>query len=96
MFENSLFIRKIELKTQPQNPNRNAYPFNLPFLRGGLSLNVNSPVTFFVGENGMGKSTLLEAVAVNYGFNPEGGSRNFTFSTMDTHLWIHTRFWGRV
>ena len=47
------------------------------------------PVTFFVGENGTGKSTLLEAVAVAYGFNPEGGTRNFTFSTAPTHsaLW---------
>ncbi len=42
-------------------------------------------VTFFVGENGTGKSTLLEAIAVAFGFNAEGGSRNFNFSTMDTH-----------
>ncbi len=31
------------------------------------------PVTFFVGENGTGKSTLLEAIAAAWGFNPEGG-----------------------
>ena len=42
-------------------------------------------LTFFVGENGSGKSTLLEAIAVGYGFNPEGGSKNFNFSTRDTH-----------
>ena len=42
-------------------------------------------VTFFVGENGTGKSTLLEAIAVAYGFNAEGGSKNFTFSTNETH-----------
>lgn len=43
----------------------------------------------FVGENGTGKSTLLEAVAVAYGFNPEGGTKNFDFSTEDSHseLW---------
>ena len=46
---------------------------------------MNCPVTFLVGENGSGKSTLLEAVAVAFGFNPEGGSRNFHFSTEDTH-----------
>ena len=48
-------------------------------------------VTFFVGENGTGKSTLLEAIAVAYGFNPEGGSVNFNFSTNATHseLWKH-------
>ena len=39
----------------------------------------------FVGENGSGKSTLLEAVAIAYGFNPEGGSRNYSFSTYDSH-----------
>lgn len=44
-----------------------------------------SPVTFFVGENGTGKSTLIEAIAVAYGFNPEGGTRNFCFNTNETH-----------
>ena len=42
-------------------------------------------VTFFVGENGSGKSTLLEAIAIAYGFNPEGGTRNYSFSTYDSH-----------
>ena len=45
----------------------------------------NSPVTYFVGENGTGKSTLLEAIAVKYGFNAEGGSLNFSFATKETH-----------
>ncbi len=47
------------------------------------------PVTFFVGENGTGKSTLLEAIAVACGFNPEGGSKNFTFSTRKSHSELH-------
>jgi predicted ATPase len=38
-----------------------------------------------VGENGSGKSTLLEAIAVQYGFNPEGGTKNYSFSTYDSH-----------
>ena len=46
---------------------------------------LRSAVTFFVGENGTGKSTLLEAIALAAGFNAEGGSRNFRFSTRDTH-----------
>ena len=46
-------------------------------------------VTILVGENGTGKSTLLEAIAVACGFNPEGGSRNFKFSTNDTHSALH-------
>ena len=45
----------------------------------------NKNITFFVGENGTGKSTLLEAIAVAYGFNPEGGSLNYRFSTYDSH-----------
>lgn len=52
-------------------------------------LKLEAPVTFFVGENGSGKSTLLEAVAIADGFNPEGGTRNYHFSTYDSHgsLW---------
>lgn len=46
---------------------------------GGLDL--GQPVTFFVGENGTGKSTLIEAIAVAAGFNAEGGTRHFNFST---------------
>ncbi len=49
------------------------------------SLDFHTPVTFFVGENGTGKSTFLEAIAVCMGFNAEGGSRDFSFSTRDTH-----------
>lgn len=55
--------------------------------RDGLEL--CALVTFLVGENGTGKSTLLEAIAVAWGFNPEGGSRNFTFSTRETHAGLH-------
>lgn len=42
-------------------------------------------LTCFVGENGSGKSTLLEAIAVAQGLNPEGGSKNYRFSTYDSH-----------
>ena len=54
-----------------------------------LPLKLSSNVTIFVGENGTGKSTLLEAMAVAYGLNPEGGSRNYAFSTHDTHSELH-------
>lgn len=47
------------------------------------------PVTFFVGENGSGKSTLLEAIAVKYGFNPEGGTRDYSFETANTHSGLY-------
>ena len=49
------------------------------------NLTFHKPITFFVGENGSGKSTLLEAIAVAYGFNPEGGTKNYSFSTFDSH-----------
>lgn len=66
----------------------NSYLNNLPmikYLSKVRNLALCSNVTFFVGENGTGKSTLLEAIAVAYGFNAEGGSKNFTFSTNATH-----------
>jgi len=52
-------------------------------LKGELKFNKN--ISFFVGENGTGKSTLLEAIAVAYGFNAEGGTKNFSFHTKQTH-----------
>ncbi len=67
---------------------KRSYLNDLPiikFLSREKKLSFSSNVTFFVGENGTGKSTLLEAIAVAYGFNAEGGSKNFTFSTNDTH-----------
>ena len=48
-------------------------------------ISFNKQVTFFVGENGSGKSTLLEAMAIAEGFNPEGGTNNYSFSTYDSH-----------
>lgn len=61
------------------------YPFCLPTIHFLNHFKVHPKVTFFVGENGSGKSTLLEAIAVSMGFNPEGGSKNFNFSTYDSH-----------
>lgn len=49
----------------------------------------NKPVTFFCGENGSGKSTLLEALAIKNGLNPEGGTRNYDFSTYDSYSSLH-------
>ncbi len=62
-----------------------SYLREIPSLCGVEELKFSRPVTFFVGENGSGKSTLLEAIAVGYGFNPEGGSTNYSFSTYDSH-----------
>lgn len=64
---------------------RGSYLREIEALRDVNEIRFSKPVTLFVGENGTGKSTLLEAIAVAHGFNPEGGSRNYSFSTRDTH-----------
>ena len=73
-------------------PSEQSYLCGLPvvqYLISNPSLVLDADVTILVGENGTGKSTLLEAVAVACGFNPEGGSRNFNFSTNATHSELH-------
>ncbi len=83
------YLRGIALRKKPA---ADSYLATLPAVRHLQqlsSLEFRQPVTFFVGENGSGKSTLLEAIAVAMGFNAEGGSRDFSFSTRDSHseLW---------
>jgi predicted ATPase len=66
-----------------QNPA--VYPFNLPAISKIDDIKFHPEVTFFVGENGSGKSTLIESLAVAWGFNAEGGSKNFNFKTHESH-----------
>lgn len=85
------YVTGIALKDMPAEE---PYIMELPAVRHlyvAGELELDSPVTFFVGENGSGKSTLLEAIAVAMGFNAEGGSRDIRFSTKNTHseLWKH-------
>jgi predicted ATPase len=68
---------------------RGDYPFCLPVVRNLKTIQFHPSITYIVGENGTGKSTLLEAIAVAAGFNAEGGSKNFRFSTQDTHSELH-------
>lgn len=81
------FIRGIKIDWNRIGPNN--YVRSIPAIKSVRQLDFISNITFFVGENGTGKSTLLESIAVAYGFNPEGGNRNFNFSTMDTHSQLH-------
>ena len=53
-----------------------SYPFSIPAVKGLGFLKFHPDVTFFVGENGVGKSTILEAIAISMGFGPEGGTKN--------------------
>jgi predicted ATPase len=59
------------------------YPFNLAVVRAFTTWRLHPRVTFLIGENGSGKSTLLEGIAVAWGFNAEGGSKNFRFQTTE-------------
>ena len=54
-----------------------AYPFSLPFLRGGFDLTFDSAITIIVGENGTGKSTLLEGIAELAGYDQAGGGKGY-------------------
>ena len=61
------------------------YPYSVPAIRHLTELSFDAPVTFFVGENGSGKSALLEGIAVAFGLNPEGGTKHERFTTRSTH-----------
>lgn len=79
MRRGALFIREaaIDWDVVP----RDSYLRDISALKGLDRLAFESNVTFFAGENGTGKSTLLEGIAVAYGFNAEGGTMNYQFST---------------
>lgn len=78
-----MFIKGLSINWD--NISEESYLKNIEALRGVDTLSFDHAVTFFVGENGSGKSTLLEAMAIADGFNPEGGTRNYSFSTYDSH-----------
>lgn len=78
-----LIIKRIALN-RDKISSFDEYPFNIGMLKDFTSFEFTSPVTFFIGDNGIGKSTLIEAIAVALGLNAEGGTQNFRFSTQDT------------
>ena len=87
--QNSLHVQTLRLS---RDLPRGSYLNDLPVVRNLKKLGTlrfTSPVSFFVGENGIGKSTLIEAIAVNMGFNPEGGTVNFRFATENSHSELH-------
>jgi predicted ATPase len=82
------YVREVRLRRE-RIASFEQYPFSLPAVRSMQSLALHPAVTFIIGENGSGKSTLLEAIAVAWGFNPEGGTRNFQFQTRASHSPLH-------
>ncbi|MBW9153890.1 AAA family ATPase [Clostridium estertheticum] len=86
--KNNQYLRHVEL-CREKIQSFSKYPYCLSAIKNLSILDFHPKVTYLVGENGTGKSTILEAIAVAYGFNPEGGTRNFNFSTKDTHSDLH-------
>src|SRR5258708_32758583 len=76
--DSKLFVLSAEIDREV-----NDYRVCVPAIRGAESIAFRTPVTMFIGENGSGKSTLIEAIAIAAGFNPEGGSKNFQFETVE-------------
>ncbi len=74
----SPFLTHVTLREDRVKPG--VHPFTLPIFADSLSLEFTTPVTFFVGENGSGKSSLLEALAWSIGFGMHGGSRDHQFA----------------
>lgn len=87
MSSNGLFIDELIIDWEGIEPS--SYLWDIEAISGRGSIPLTVPVTFFVGENGTGKSTLLEAAAVSWGFNPEGGTVNYNFSTYDSLSELH-------
>ena len=82
------FIRQLRIDWDRIPPD--SYLRNIPALRSLETMDFSHAVTLFAGENGTGKSTLLEGMAQASGFNPEGGTKNFHFSTYDDVSELHS------
>jgi predicted ATPase len=74
-------------------PNREAYPFCLPFLHDDFSLSFDRAITIIVGENGTGKSTLLEGIGVLAGYDEAGGGKGY--APVD-HSWALEKMGGQL
>jgi predicted ATPase len=69
-----LFLERVTIRDERRQPG--VHPFELPLLAPPFSWTLTTPVTFLVGENGSGKSSLLEGLAEAVGFQPGGGTRD--------------------
>ncbi len=81
--DSNLIVRKVGLMRE-EIESFDKYPFNIEIIKNFRELTFTSPVTFIIGENGVGKSTFIEALAVALGLPPEGGTENFKYETQNT------------
>jgi predicted ATPase len=68
---------------------RSEYPLTLPIFQHDFQITFSKPVTILVGDNATGKSTLLEYIAFNCGFNLQGGSSDHTYQTQNQEQFPH-------
>lgn len=69
-----MYLRAIEIQRE-RFPTKEKFPFNVPTFQGTSRIEFSSPIAFFVGENGTGKSALMDAIARKSGFLPWGGTK---------------------
>ncbi len=69
-------------------PDADLYPFNLPLIKQTPHLSLDTPITFFAGENGTGKSTFLRAICRACGIHiwEEERRRRFSRSPYEDNL----------
>ena len=70
------YLRRLWLEPS-RIADRAAYPFCLPLVRDDFELSFDRSITIIVGENGMGKSTLLEGIAALAGYDEAGGGKGY-------------------
>ena len=70
------YLRKVVLD-QSLVPDNTAYPYCLPLFKNGFEQVFDNPITIIAGENGVGKSTLLEGIAALAGFDQAGGAKGY-------------------
>lgn len=78
---NNNYLTEIRIKKSQET----RFPFSLDIFKNGLEIKLDKPITFILGDNGTGKSTFLESLAYNMGFNILGGNKNHVYKN-DEHF----------
>ena len=82
------YLQEVSIRTDAEL-DFDCYPYNIPVVRDLAHLKFHPDVTFFVGENGTGKSTVLEAIALALGYGAEGGTKNVQRKTTESVSPLH-------